>query len=341
MLTETPWLSPAKLENITLPNRFVRSATELFAAGEDGHISPYELAAYEELKSEPIGTVITANTCVSPEGRSGKNQNAFWDESFFADQAAILKAARSGERKVIFQLGHGGIRAEGSNGGLPVYSPDNMTITVLQGIVEAFVRAAENAKALGFDGVQVHSAHSYLLSQMFYPQYNHRRDAYGGSVDNRLRMLLEIVAGIKISCGDEFPVFVKLNGTNAVENDQYILHVRRAAELMKREGVEALELSGYEPSPAGKVNAPYFFSRAACLAAETELPIILVGGIRKMKDVEDALAAGITAVSVSRPLLRDPDFFTHLLNGEDARCIGCNRCFGGADRREYRCVFRS
>ena len=340
MLTDTPWLTPAKLENITLPNRFVRSATELFAAEEDGHISPYELKAYEEMKNEPIGTVITANTCVSPEGRSGKAQNAFWDESFLEDQAAILNAARSGGRKVILQLGHGGIRAEGSNGGLPVYSPDNMTLTVLQGIVEAFVRAAENAQALGFDGVQLHAAHSYLLSQMFYPQYNHRRDAYGGSADNRFRMVLEIVAGIKIACGDEFPVFLKLNGTNAVDNDQYILQVRRAAELAKREGVEALELSGYDCSPIGKVNAPYFFSRAAYLAAETELPIILVGGIRKMKDVEEALAAGITAVSVSRPLMRDPDFFTRLLNGEDSRCISCGRCGGGAIRRKYRCVFR-
>jgi len=340
MLTETPWLTPARLENISLPNRFVRSATELFTGGEDGHISPYERKAYEELKTEPIGTVITANTCVSPEGRSGKTQNAFWDDSFLEDQAAILQAARSGNRKVLLQLGHGGIRAEGTNGGLPVCSPDNMTLTVLHGVVNAFVRAAENAKALGFDGVQIHAAHSYLLSQMFYPQYNHRRDAYGGSADNRFRMVLEIVAGIKIACGDEFPVFLKLNGTNAVDNDQYILQVRRAAELAKREGVEALELSGYAPSPAGKVNAPYFFSRAACLAAETELPNILVGGVRTKKDVEAALAKGITAVSVSRPLLRDPDFFTRLLAGEDSRCIGCNRCFGGADRREFRCVFR-
>ena len=109
---------------------------------------------------------------------------------------------------------------------------------------------------------------------------------------------------------------------------------------MKREGVEALELSGYEPSPPGKPKGPYFFSRAAYLAAETELPIILVGGVRTMDDVRDALKNGITAVSFSRPFLRDPQFLSRLLAGEDARCTGCNRCFGGADRREFRCIYR-
>ena len=212
--------TPLPLRHITLPGRAVRSATELFAASPDAHLPPYELEVYRELSVQPLGMIITAHTCVSPEGRSNLYQNAIWSDEYAAETAAIAEAAQAKGVPAVMQLGHGGMKAEGHNGGLKVYTPDTMTKDEITGVVKSFGAAAKRAMDAGFSGVMLHGAHMYLLSQCFYDEFNHRTDAYGGSAEKRFRIVREAALEVKKTCGDDFPVFLKINGDDRENTEE-------------------------------------------------------------------------------------------------------------------------
>lgn len=305
---------PVTFKNIILPGRIVRSATELFCSTPDGHVSDKEFLVYEQLAKEPFGLIISAHTCVSPEGRANPGQNAIWDNEYMEDQSRLAAVIHRGRSKIILQIGHGGMKAEGSNGGRPVYTPDNMTLEQIRETVQAFANAAARAKACGFDGVQLHAAHMYLLSQFFYPQYNHRTDTYGGSGENRFRIIREIAEAVKTACGEAFPFFIKINGDNITDCEQYFCDLCDAANVCDAIGIEGLELSGYNSSPGGTPKAPYFFETAKRLMNHTNLPLMLVGGIRKREEVDAILASGVKTVSFCRPVLQNSDFIRRLFN---------------------------
>lgn len=304
--------SPVSFRNITIPGKFVRSATEFFCATPEGHVADKEFKAYEELAKQPFGLIISGHTCVSPEGRSNQGQNAVWDDKFIEDQSCLADTVHRGGGKILLQIGHGGMKAERSNNGLPVYTPDNMSLIQIRETVGAFTAAARRAQKAGFDGIQLHAAHMYLLSQFFYPQYNHRTDAYGGPCANRFRIIREITEAVKTACGDRFPVFIKINGDNISDREQYFNDICEAANICDASGIEGLELSGYESIKQGIPEAPYFFENAKRIICHTDLPLMLVGGIRKISEVDEILASGIKTVSFCRPVMQRNDFLESL-----------------------------
>lgn len=306
--------SPVSFKNITLPGRIVRSATELFCADENGHVVQKEFSAYTELAKHPFGMIVSGHTCVSPEGRSNPGQNAVWDDIFIPDQSKIAGIVAGAGIKIILQIGHGGMKAEKSNGGRPVYTPDNMSVERIRETVKAFADAAKRAQKCGFDGVQLHAAHMYLLSQFFYEQYNHRTDAYGGTGEKRFRIIRETAEAVKAACGDAFPVFIKINGDNNINNERYFADLCEAANICDAVGVEGMEISGYESQRAGTPEAPYFFETARNLMEHTGLAIMLVGGIRKRSEIDEILASGIKTVSFCRPVMQNYDFIERLFS---------------------------
>lgn len=320
--------SPLELTNITLPGRIVRSATELFAAGPDAHIPQYEVQLYRELAAEPLGMIITAHTCVSPEGRSNLYQNAIWSDEYLQDAMSISEAV-AGHVPVIMQLGHGGMKAEGNNGNLPVYTPDNMTTEQIKKTVIAFGAAAKRAMSAGIDGIMLHAAHMYLLSQFFYPCYNHRNDEYGGCAENRFRIIREIVEEIKTVCGEKTPVFMKINGDDRDDTEEYNRDIVKVLRICSALKMDAVEISGYASARSGKPDKPYFIENISRLKNETDVPLIAVGGIRTTDDMDNLLDAGASAVSLSRPLLVDPHMPTEILKSGEyhSDCIGCGFCF--------------
>lgn len=319
-----PAFTPVSFGSLELPGRIVRSATELFIAHDDGHIGEAEPEVYSELARHPLAMFLTAHTCVSPEGRSG-SMNAIWDDDFIADQTVISERAKSGGAKCLLQIGHGGMKAEGNNFGKPVYTPDSMTREQISETVEAFGRAAFRAKQAGFDGVQLHCAHFYLLSEFFYPQLNHRSDIYGG--DGRGQIIFECAEAAKKYCGDDFPVLIKINGDNGDDDGDYLNALSVLLGHCEAHGISGAEISGYNANPPGIPNGPYFLERAKTLYNYSSVPLILVGGIRSVADIDAALNAGISAVSACRPFMRHTDFIERIFEGLDSECLGCNRCF--------------
>lgn len=322
-----PLLMPLELRNITLPGRAVRSATELFNGAPDGHVRPAEIAVYQELSDKNLGMIIGANTCVSPEGRSNDYQTALWSDEFLPDAEAIAKAASSAGSKVILQLGHGGHQSEGHNWGMKVMTPDNMTKEEIKTLVKNFGAAARRAMQAGFDGVMIHAAHTFLLSTFFYPYANHRTDEYGGCAENRFRVIREVYEEIKAVCGDQTPVFMKINGDDHGNTPEYHADMVTALTICDRMGMDAVEISGMQSIQRSRSTGPYFLHRIRALHAECDIPLISVGGVRKMADVEALFEAGASAISFSRPLIQNPDVVRAIMEGGESDCVGCSRCF--------------
>ena len=324
--------TPIRLRNITLPGRIARSATELFCSEPDGHVYNYEYGVFDELSRHPFGLIIASHTCVSPEGRSNPWQNGIWSDEFIPDQTRIAQAAKQNGVPCILQIGHGGMKAKENNGGRPVYTPDNMTKAQIADVVNAFGAAGARAKQCGFDGVMLHGAHMYLLSQFFYPEVNHRTDEYGGSARNRFRITEEAFLAVKKCAGDDFPVFMKINGDDKNGSEEYTRDLAEVLRLCNILGMDAAEISGYDSARKGRPDKPYFFETVKRLREECDIPLIEVGGIRTKEEIERILASGIEMVSMSRPVLCQPDVIERLWNGEAVKCTGCCYCFNPFDK---------
>ncbi len=330
-----------KLPNITLPGRVVRSATELFCSTPDAHIRPFEVEVYRELAGEGLGMILTAHTCVSPEGRSNVWQNGLWSDDYIDETRELVLAA--GNTPVVAQLGHGGMKAEGNNGGLTVFTPDSMTVEEIHSVVRAFGAAAKRAMTAGCAGIMLHGAHLYLLSQMFYPEFNHRTDAYGGSAENRFRIFREIFEEIKTVCGEKTPVFLKINGDDRNDTEEYRRDLVTALDICERLMFDAVEISGWASARNGVPDKPYFLDTLFQMSREVEVNLIGVGGIRSMEDIEQMFKHGASAVSMSRPFLQNPQVLRDFAEGKPSGCTGCCTCFQplNLDKNPpVRCPFR-
>ena len=287
--------------------------------------------------------ILTAHTCVSPEGHANPYQNALWSDEHFDEAKTLADIAGANGTPVVAQLGHGGYKSEGTTHGLPVFKADTMTPDDFRSVAAAFGAAAKRAKDAGFAGVELHGAHLYLLSQCFYPEINHRTDSFGGNAENRFRIIRDCFEAVKKTCGDNFPVFLKINGDDRENTEDYHRDLVDVLNLCSTLGLDAAEISGWDSARRGVPAVPYFLDNIRRLHTETDLPLIAVGGIRTGEDMDALFEAGAVAVSMARPFLQNPDVVRVLENGGKSGCTGCCSCFNPLDLTRdpiVRCPFR-
>lgn len=227
-----------------------------------------------------------------------------------------------------------------------------MSLADIQQVVQAFAHAAQRAKAAGFDGVQIHSAHGYLLSQFLSPIYNQRTDMYGGKIHNRARTILEILQAIRKAVGPDYPILVKLNSRDFAENGLSLADSVRVGVMLNDNGIDAIELSG-GLHISGKMGAirtgikseadeAYFREGAKTFKEKVRVPLILVGGIRSFQVAERLVEQGVADyISMSRPFIREPYLINRWRSGDlnKAKCVSDNRCFEPiAEGGSVRCV---
>lgn len=356
---------PITVCNLELQNRFVRSATHEFMAEEDGTPTSKLGDLYEELAKNEVGLIITGYSYVLPDGKSSMYQQGIYDDRFIESYFKITKRVHRYKSKIVLQIVHGGRQAavsekypvpiapsavrDGHSGILP----REMTEQEIVEIIKAFVKAAARAKKAGFDGVQLHCAHGFLLSNFISPYTNRRTDRWGGPVENRARIVTEIVRRIKEQVGAEFPVLVKMNATDGFRPDSQkvgisISQTVETAKLLEKTGVCAIEVSGGISEAGGvtiktAINSPakeaYFKDYSKAIKKEVSIPIILVGGIRSLSVMESLLEEEFAdLISMSRAFICEPDLVLKLKSGEveKARCVSCNLCF---DPEGTRCNF--
>jgi 2,4-dienoyl-CoA reductase-like NADH-dependent reductase (Old Yellow Enzyme family) len=215
-----------------------------------------------------------------------------------------------------------------------------MTADDIQGVVKAYGAAAKRAQTAGFDGVQIHSAHGYLLSQFLSPAFNHRKDEYGGGIDNRARALVEVLREIRQAVGREYPVLVKMNCQDFIDNGLQPEDSLQAGKLLVENGIDAIELSGgvlispkLSPSRMGiksEEKEAYFQNEARAFKEEIKVPLILVGGNRSFQVAERLVNEGTADyISICRPLIREPGLINRWKSGDlsKATCVSDNMCF--------------
>lgn len=342
--------TPIEIGRLTVPNRFARSATHAYLADDDGFVGAREVELYRRLAEGEVGLIITGHAYVQPCGQASPRQIAASDDRFIEGLARIPAAVHAFPSRIFLQIAHAGRQTKPKLcGGVPVspspvYDPESkvmpreLAADEIRTLVADFVAAAVRARRAGFDGVQLHAAHGYLLSSFLSPHTNRRTDEWGGPVENRARALLEALRGVKAACGPDFPVIVKLNSTDFLEGGLTVDNAVRVAGMLDEAGIDGIEVSGgmaeakkgsIWPGLRREEDEGYFVENAARIKGAVRVPVFGLGGIRTLAAAERMVADGrVDLISLSRPLIRDPYLVKHFREGAVAKsaCISCNKC---------------
>lgn len=349
---------------IALRNRIVRSAT--WEGMCDGNGAPTEklLSCHEALAKGGVGLIIGGYAYVSPEGKQTFGKMGVHDDSLVPSLRGLTRRVHDNGGKIAAQLVHAGGQANRKVSGYPPVAPSAVSLPFypevpaeldhagIGRIVADFARSAARAKEAGFDGVQLHGAHGYLLGQFLSPLTNVRGDEYGGCLENRARILVETVGAVKQTAGKDYPVWIKLNGDDFVSGGTTAEEAASVARFLETAGIDAIEVSGGTPASGGRTPARtsidsvekegYHRDLSRGIKRQVRIPVGVVGGFRTLSVIEDTLLVGdADFVSLSRPLIREPGLVNRWASGDRGRaaCISCNGCFLPALRGEgIRCL---
>jgi 2,4-dienoyl-CoA reductase-like NADH-dependent reductase (Old Yellow Enzyme family) len=349
----TNLFEPTILNGMTLANRFVRSATWEGLATAEGFATEGLAKLLGDLARGNVGLIITGHAYVSPGGQAAPGQLGICTDGHMSSLKETVGKIHDAGGKIAVQVSHGGRYA--------LKFPDvvrlgpsmvesrgkmqcrEMTVGEIQRITGRFAEAGRRARAAGFDAVQIHAAHGYLLSEFLSPFFNKRSDAYGGPVRNRARFLLEVVEAIRREAGSAFPILVKLNSQEFLEGGYTVEDMLEIASLLEKASVDAIEMSGgnhvegifgeFFPARKGKAKGeevPYYLDEARRYKEKIRVPLMLVGGIRSYEWARRILSDGYADyISLSRPLIREPGLIKRWKSGDTERsaCISDNGCF--------------
>jgi len=343
--------SPVKIGTVEIPNRFARSATHDFMAENDGSITERQVLLYKNLAQGETGLIITGHAYVNPHGKASPFQIGVHEDSLIDGLRKITEAVHLYPSRIFLQLSHAGRQTKpklcNCNPLAPsaVYepifkiTPKGMDSDEIYQVIEDFIQASRRAKQAGFDGVQLHVAHGYLLSSFISPYTNRRKDKWGGTLSNRLRIAVEIIKGIKGLLGKEFPVIVKLNSSDFLPSGLDIKESIQIAKKLEKEGIDGIEVSGgMAEAGEGSVwkglrpeeEEGYFVHNAAKIRSAVSIPVFGLGGIRTFSVMEKFVKEGkADLISMSRPFIREPSLVKKFHQGEikKSECISCNKCF--------------
>jgi len=338
--------TPASMAALRLPNRIVRSATGEGMAHPDGRPQPRLGRLWAELAHGGVGLVISGHAFVHPSGQCGRAMSGIWTDDFLPDWRVITDGVHRVGGLVAMQINHGGQRCDAEAVPQRIAPSDweveddsssarAMTEADIAEMVRAFGQAACRAREAGFDAVQIHAAHGYLISQFLSARFNRRDDEWGGSPLKRRSFLRAVCREVRARVGSDYPLLIKLGMHDEVQEGGLTVEesLGTVAELTEY-GLDAVEFSG----AAGGHNAPdgilpgkgegYFRFLAEKARPLTDLPIISVGGYRSRSLMEDVLQSGdADLISLSRPLILEPDLPLRLQRSQEAaRCVSCGRC---------------
>lgn len=344
---------------LELKNRFIRSATWEGIADEKGHVNDRVMALYGDLAKGGASAIITGYAFVLEEEQPNPRMFGAYDDSFVDSYKPLTEMVHQNGSKIILQLVYGGSFTWHNLGERKIWgpsavlnkitgvTPEEMTAQNIKTLIQAFGDAAKRAKDSGFDGVEMHAGHGYLLNQFLSPFFNKREDEYGGSSEKRAKIIFDIYDEIRRQTGADFPILIKLNCSDFMGEKGFTFkECKDLCENLTSKGIAAVEISGGPVFRAPKTEKEvtktvelkgkdsYFSEYAKDIAASIGVPVILVGGNRSLDTMETLLNdTAIEYFSFSRPLLSEPDLINKWAEDKSAkpRCTSCNKCFGPDD----------
>jgi len=337
-------------------------------ADADGWPRPQLSALYEGLAQGGVGLIITGHMYVHPSGKAHPEMTGIHSDDLIPGLAELTDAVHRESGRVMVQINHGGMQC--SRETVPetiapsaVAAPfleqpaREMTPDEIALIIQAYGQAARRAQEAGFDGVQIHGAHGYLISQFLSPFINRRTDAWGGDgstvpaagLEGRMRFLRAVCGAVREQVGPEYPVLIKLGMMDGVAGGLITKEGVRVVAALEGMGLDGVEISGgigggqdlnTRKGIRSEADEAYFRPLARQARPVTRLPIILVGGLRSRRVMEEVLTAGdADFISLCRPLICEPDLPSKLHLGfqQRSRCISANRCWAEREGEGIAC----
>jgi len=344
------------INGLELKNRFIRSATWERMADDKGHLTERLLNVYEKLAEGGAAAIITGYAFVIEDEQPNARMMGIYNDSFIEEYKKLTDAVHKRGSKIILQIVYGGSFTWYNTAERVIWGPSavtnkvsnvtpkEMTLEEIKILIEAFGDAALRAKKSGFDGVEIHGAHSYLLNMFLSPFFNVREDEYGGSAENRARIIYDIYDNARAKVGKEFPILIKLNCSDFMGDKGFTFDdCKEICRNLAAKGIDAIEISGGpvfrapkpEKDPSGFPEESigkesYFAAYAKEIAQTVDVPVILVGGNRSVETMENLLNdSSAVYFSISRPLLSEPDLINKWSRDRNykPRCVSCNKCF--------------
>ena len=340
---------PCNIGKLQLKNRVVMPPMGNNFGAEDGSVTRQLINYYNERAMGGPGLIITEMVSIdSPLGQRGVRQLRIDDDRFIAGLSRLARQVHSSGGKMALQLCHSGLLAASDSFLLQPVAPSpveyfgkkvtrELSKAEIKEIINHFVRGAVRAKAAGFDGVEVHAAHSYLLAHFLSPYFNKRRDEYGGSAQNRAKILLEIIGGIRNVVGDDYPVWCRINGMEyGLEGGLTIEEARETSRMAEAAGSAAIHVSaggygayfGYNRAGMGQPEGN-LAELAAAIKKAVKVPVIAVGRINLSLAEKLLQESKADLIGIGRAQIADPHWIKKAAAGRfnDIRpCISCNAC---------------
>lgn len=348
----------SKINGMKLKNHFFRAAVYEAMATNDGHLTEELIYVYRNLAKGGVGTIITGYAYVDKYEQPNPNMMGIYDDTFILEYKRLTDLIHSYNSNIIMQIVYGGSMTRKDMPSTRIWGPSavkneasgiipiEMTKENIKELVQMFADAALRAKKSGFDGVEIHAAHGYLLSQFLCPKYNTRTDEYGGSIENRARIILEVYEAVRKNVGSDYPVMIKMNSSDFMENGLTSEDSIKVGQMLDKAGIDAIEVSGGNESSVSvlknnlgpkrakvaisKENESYFREYAMKLSNEISAPVILTGGNRHLDVIQQiADSSNISYFALGRPLICEPDLIDkwNLNKNLKPRCVSCNQCY--------------
>jgi 2,4-dienoyl-CoA reductase-like NADH-dependent reductase (Old Yellow Enzyme family) len=379
--------TPVKIGPMTLRNRSIRAAA-FEGMCQNHQVTPQLIGYHEQVARGGIGMTTVAYAAVQKSGLSFPHQLII-DENTLPGLAELAEKVHLHNAKVSIQLGHVGNMAKRSIIGsrplsssthINMYAPSfarKMNQKEINETIKAFGTSVRLVKKAGFDAVEIHAGHGYLISQFLSPYINKRSDDYGGSLENRMRFMQQAMQEVLDAANNEVAVLVKMNMTDGFEGGVTLDESLVIAKKLEEMGVHALVLSSGFVSKApmevmrgampiktlakhasskimgvfirafGKFLVPsvpfketYFLENAKIFRANLKLPLVYVGGILSLENIEQVLSENFEAVAMARVLIKDPDFINNLRLEVYKRssCDTCNHCIAVMYNGPFECI---
>ncbi len=334
-----------KIKNVELNNRIVRSATNEHLGTLEGYITDDYIKVYENLAKSGVGLIITSHMAIDKNQKADSTHISVNDSINDEKLKLLTDTVHKYGSKIVAQISYPGCR-QNKIEGKPAKTPSGVDNTEalsyeeIKQYINNYIKTIKHLKEMGFDGVQLHMAHGYFLSEFLDPYYNRRTDSYGGTAKKRYQIIHEIVTEADKIKNRNFIILAKIDTVSKTEDNDFINQQIEVSKWLEEDGIDAIEISGINFKKY-KQSTPYYLENALKIKENINIPIILVGGFRNTHQMEGALSKGIDFISMCRPFIADEDFLQKLKNGEQSRCISCNKCFEIYKTQYKRCVLRN
>lgn len=356
--------SSGKIGNIEIKNRIIRSATYTRSADDDGYVTDQLIKYYTDLAKGGVGLIVTGITSIDQVGKAGRGQACLFDDSYIEGQKKLVNAIHDfPEVKVATQLSHAGRQGRNPVAPSPIMYqvtkkiPTELTNNQIKETINSFISAGRRAYESGYDLMELNAGHGWLLTNFLSPLTNQRKDEFGGSIENRVRVLVEIYNGIIDEVGKNFPIMIRLQTQDYIEGGLTLDEGVEIAKILVNTGYAAITPSGGSgdtllnpgrnyPSIIIKSQEDenYFLPNVKRLNPIMEnCKNILMGGVRNPLKTEELLNEQIVDfIAIGRPLICEPDLPNRWQNGDlsPPLCNSCNACYMSILSGSVKCTIK-